>query len=313
MSICILGCGYVGLQLALEFQKKLQVYCVDINETRIQEYKNGIDNTGIVEELKAKSIFSQIVFESDINRLPTSTGIDTYIVCVPTPIDKNKKPDIKALKSATKSIKNRLKKNDLVVFESTVAPFTTEKVCIPILEESNLKCGEDFFVGYSPERLKPSLKNSVKLTDTVKLVSGNDYNSFNRTFALYNLILPHKKLFSCNIVTAETAKLLENIKRDVNIALMNQFKLICDKKGIDFDNVLKAASTKEEFNHASYSYGMVGGHCIGIDPYYMIDFYKDLNIPPEKDLIQTARDINETVPLQVADLFINILYTKKRI
>jgi len=299
-SICVVGCGYVGLQLALAFQKHIQVYCVDINEARIEAFKKGIDNTGTVAFCNAEEEFKNIKFETDIKAVPTN--IDTFIVCVPTPVDETHTPNLTATKSASSSVANVLKKGDLVVFESTVAPFTTEKICVPILEkESGLKCGDDFCVGYSPERLQPGTKGKGIL-EIVKLVSGYDKTSLERVYKLYNTILPDDMLCCCNTMAeAELSKIMENVNRDVNIALMNYFKLVCDRYGIDYENVFNAAATKFNFNQ-NVTYGMVGGHCIGVDPYYLIDFcQKDKDFYDEqKDILLTARRINEYMPYYLA-------------
>lgn len=304
--ICIVGCGYVGFQLALTFQKHLQVYCVDINEKRINDYKNGIDKTGTVEMCNAWEELKGIIFETDIKKVPST--IDTFIVCVPTPVDKNHKPDLTATKSATRSVAGVLKKGDLVVFESTVAPFTTERVCVPILKESGLEYQKDFVVGYSPERLQPGIGGKTIL-EIVKLVSGCNKETLNRVYDVYNTILPDNMLHCCNtMVEAELSKLLENINRDVNIALMNQFKLICDRYGVDFDAVIHSAETKFNYNQ-DVTYGMVGGHCIGVDPYYLIDFCqqdKDF-YDKTRDILLTARNINEYMPFNLAKKVDNAL------
>jgi UDP-N-acetyl-D-galactosamine dehydrogenase len=304
--ICIVGCGYVGFQLALTFQKHLQVYCVDINEKRINDYKNGIDKTGTVEMCNAWEELKGIIFETDIKKIPST--IDTFIVCVPTPVDKNHKPDLTATKSATRSVAGVLKKGDLVVFESTVAPFTTERVCVPILKESGLEYQKDFVVGYSPERLQPGIGGKTIL-EIVKLVSGCNKETLDRVYDVYNTILPDNMLHRCNtMVEAELSKLLENINRDVNIALMNQFKLICDRYGVDFDAVIHSAETKFNYNQ-DVTYGMVGGHCIGVDPYYLIDFCQQDEdfYDKTRDILLTARNINEYMPFNLAKKVDNAL------
>nr|DAE79803.1 MAG TPA: UDP-N-acetyl-D-mannosaminuronate dehydrogenase [Caudoviricetes sp.] len=290
-GICIVGLGYVGLQLGCEFAKYIKVYGVDIDKTKICLYKNGIDLT----ESANIDLMQDIEYHSDINEIP---DVKVYVVCVPTPIDENNKPNINALKNATISIAKKIKEGNLVVFESTVAPKTTNDICIPLLEQySNLKCDYGFFVGYSPERLQAG-KNSIKITDTTKLVAGNDFATLNMVYDLYNIILQKKQIHKCSsIEVAEMSKMLENVKRDVNIALMNQFQMICHEENIDFDDVLNAAETKFNFDSVKYKPGMVGGHCIGVDPYYLIDFVKNKNLVT---LVENARNVNENVPSYIA-------------
>ena len=293
-GICIVGLGYVGLQLACEFAKYTQVYGVDIDKKKIHSYQNGIDVTDSVDI----EFMQEIKFFDNINDV-LKTQI--YIVCVPTPITEEHNPNISVLKKATTDVAKRIKQGDLVVFESTVAPKTTKNVCIPILEHySNLICDDDFFVGYSPERLQAG-KNTTKITDTTKLVSGNNEATLNMVFDLYNIILPKSKLHRCSSMeVAEMSKIMENVKRDVNIALMNQFQMICHETNIDFDDVINAANTKFNFGTVEYQPGLVGGHCIGVDPYYIIDYRRKFcnNIPSM--LIEKARETNESVPLYLA-------------
>jgi UDP-N-acetyl-D-galactosamine dehydrogenase len=300
-GICIVGMGYVGLQLATEFAKHIyNVYGVDINEDKINKYKNGIDETETLKDDEL-SLLRQITFCTDINQVPE---VDAYIVCVPTPVDENRKPNIKGLKIATESVGRKIQKGNLIVFESTVAPKTTEEICVPILESaSGMKCNKDFYVGFSPERLAPGT-DGTKLKDLVKIISGSNDQAYEMVRDLYGIILPPKKLCDApDMNVAEMAKIMENVKRDVNIALMNEFQMICHETGIDFDEVLRCARTKWCFDSASYNAGMVGGHCIGVDPYYLIDFVAQ-NTPnlSKYSIIAETRKVNESVPVYLANI-----------
>lgn len=300
-GICIIGMGYVGLQLATEFAKHIyNVYGVDINEDKINKYKNCIDETETLNDDEL-NLLRQITFCTDITQVP---DVDVYIVCVPTPVDNDLKPNIEGLKKATESIGKKIKKGNLVVFESTVAPKTTEDVCVPILERSSgLKYNEEFFVGFSPERLAPGL-GGTKLRELVKVISGSNDQAYEMVRDLYSIILlPNQLCGASDMAVAEMAKIMENVKRDVNIALMNEFQMICHDTGIDFDEVLRCARTKWCFDSASYNAGMVGGHCIGIDPYYLIDFVKKhAPILSKHSIIAETRKINESVPVYLANI-----------
>lgn len=299
-GICIVGLGYVGMQLARNFQRSLQVYGVDTNEDRINKFRQGIDET---ESLKQgeEDLLRRMVLTTDINEVP---DVKAYIVCVPTPVNQLNKPDTRILEMATQSVGGKIRKGDLIVFESTVAPKTTENICIPILERiSGMKCDKDFYVGFSPERLQPGI-GGKRLEEIVKLVSGHTQETEDKVWDLYSVILPPNLIHRCGkLAVAETAKLMENVKRDVNIALMNQFQMICHDTGINFEDVLECARTKFNFDRAQYTAGMVGGHCIGVDPYYMIDYAENnvfsLN---GNDLIGEARKINSNIPNYLASL-----------
>lgn len=299
-KICIVGLGYVGIQLACEFVKKVPVYGYDTNKEKIQQYKNGIDNTQSIDT----TLLDDIIYINELSDIDIYNP-NVWIICVPTPIDKNKKPDITMLTKAITNVAFYLKKGDTVIIESTVAPKTTREICIPTLEKiSLLKCNEDFYVGFSPERLHPG-KNGKKLKQITKLVSGSSNIALEKVYDIYHLILPKNKLHKCSsLEVAETSKLLENIKRDVNIALLNEFQMICSDTGINFHDVLESAETKFNFNSDTYRPGMVGGHCIGVDPYYFINYENEYN----KDwygLIDSARTVNEVVPFFLANNILN--------
>ena len=299
-KVCIVGLGYVGIQLACEFIKKVPVYGYDINKEKVKQYKNGIDYTQSVDT----TLLDDIIYINELSDIEIYNP-NVWIICVPTPINENKKPNITMLTKAITNVAFYLKKDDTVIIESTVAPKTTRKICIPILEQvSLLKCDEDFYVGFSPERLQPG-KNGKKLKQITKLVSGSSNIALEKVYDIYHLILPKNKLHKCSsLEVAETSKLLENIKRDVNIALLNEFQMICSDTGINFHDVLESAETKFNFNSATYRPGMVGGHCIGVDPYYFINYENEYN----KDwygLIDSARTVNEVVPFFLANNILN--------
>ena len=299
-KICIVGLGYVGIQLACEFVKKVPVYGYDTNKEKIQQYKNGIDNTQSIDT----TLLDDIIYINELSDIEIYNP-NVWIVCVPTPINENKKPNITMLTKAITNVAFYLKKDDTVIIESTVAPKTTRKICIPILEQvSLLKCDEDFYVGFSPERLQPG-KNGKKLKQITKLVSGSSNIALEKVYDIYHLILPKNKLHKCSsLEVAETSKLLENIKRDVNIALLNEFQMICSDTGINFHDVLESAETKFNFNSATYRPGMVGGHCIGVDPYYFINYENEYN-KEWYGLIDSARTVNEVVPFFLANNILN--------
>lgn len=292
-GVCIIGVGYVGIQLSVLFsQNNIKTYGFDIDTDKINNYKNGIDIT----EYATKEQLDKINFVSEL------PNVSIYIITVPTPIHtQSKQPDLRLLREATVMVAKHIKQGDLIVYESTVAPKTTRNVCIPLLEKhSKMKFGNDFFVGFSPERLQAGKKNT-EITDNVKLVSGANEASSNMVFDLYNSVIPKNKLHRCDSMEiAEMAKLMENVKRDVNIALMNYFQMICCSSDIKFDKVLKAARTKSNFDDNRYFPGLVGGHCISVDPYYLIKFKHDEanNVPSR--FVSSARDTNESVAMFLA-------------
>lgn len=286
-KICIVGLGYVGLPLAVEFGKITEVNGYDIDEKRIGELKRGYDNTCEIPISELKR--SKTNFTADPGVISRS---DFIIAAIPTPVDDSKRPDLGMLKDATKTIGRNMSRGSIVVFESTVYPGATEEVCIPILEkESGLKCMQDFKVGYSPERINPGDKEHT-VDKIVKVVAGCDKESFDTIADVYSKIVKAGICKAKSIKVAEASKVIENVQRDINIALMNELKIIFDKMGIDMQEVLKAAKTK--WNFLDFRPGLVGGHCIGIDPYYLA--YKAEISGHHPEMILAGRRINDSMP-----------------
>ena len=285
-KLALVGLGYVGLPIALEFAGKLSVIGFDINEDRLSQMRLGIDPC---KEL-AKSAFQEkdIVFTSSLDRLKEASF---YIVAVPTPIDESNQPDLKPLLSATRSVGKVLKKGDYVVYESTVYPGCTEEECVPVLEqESGLKSGVDFKVGYSPERINPGDKVHT-LTNTKKIVSGCDAEALEVIAKVYELVVKAGVHRAPSIKVAEAGKIIENTQRDVNIALMNELSIIFSRIGINTYDVLEAAGTK--WNFLKFYPGLVGGHCIGVDPYYLVHKAHQLKYHPQ--IINAGRFVNDSM------------------
>lgn len=284
--LALIGLGYVGLPLAMEFARKLAVVGFDIDEDRLAKLRTGIDPCN---ELDAATFQGRdILFTSSLEDLRTA---DFFIVAVPTPIDRHNQPDLGPLLGATRTVGKVLKRGDYVVYESTVYPGCTEEDCIPLLEEvSGLKAGVDFKVGYSPERINPGDKEHT-LTNTTKIVSALDDESLDAIAALYSLVVPAGLHRAPSIKVAEAAKIIENTQRDVNIALMNELSIIFDRIGINTFDVLKAAGTK--WNFLPFFPGLVGGHCIGVDPYYLVHKAKELKYHPK--MINSGRFVNDSM------------------
>lgn len=285
-KLSLVGLGYVGLPIALEFAKKISVIGFDIKEDRLEKMRQGIDPCS---ELDSSAFDNtDIVFTSSIDTLREASF---HIVAVPTPIDEFNQPDLKPLLSASRTVGQALKKGDYVVYESTVYPGCTEEDCIPILEEvSGLKAGVDFKVGYSPERINPGDKNHT-LTNTMKIVSGCDAEALDTIAKVYELVIQPGVHRAPNIKVAEAAKIIENTQRDVNIALMNELSIIFSRIGINTFDVLEAAGTK--WNFLKFYPGLVGGHCIGVDPYYLVHKAKELKYHPQ--VINAGRFINDSM------------------
>ncbi|WP_320053582.1 nucleotide sugar dehydrogenase [uncultured Acetobacteroides sp.] len=285
-KLSLVGLGYVGLPIALEFAKKISVVGFDIKEDRLEKMRQGIDPCS---ELDSSAFDNtDIVFTSSIDTLREASF---HIVAVPTPIDEFNQPDLKPLLSASRTVGQALKKGDYVVYESTVYPGCTEEDCIPILEEvSGLKAGVDFKVGYSPERINPGDKNHT-LTNTTKIVSGCDSEALDTIAKVYELVIQPGVHRAPNIKVAEAAKIIENTQRDVNIALMNELSIIFSRIGINTFDVLEAAGTK--WNFLKFYPGLVGGHCIGVDPYYLVHKAKELKYHPQ--VINAGRFINDSM------------------
>ena len=288
IKIGIIGVGYVGLPLAVEFQKKYNVVCYDTNKKRIKHLNSNIDNTLEVSKntlQKTKRLF----FTNDINKLK---DVNYFIVTVPTPINKQNKPNLQMLIKASKDVGKLLKKGDIVIYESTVYPGCTEEVCVPLLEKySYLRYNVDFYCGYSPERINPGDKKH-RLPKIKKVVSGSNRLILKKIKKLYSKIISAGIHEASSIKIAEAAKVIENTQRDLNIALINELSVIFNKLKIDTNEVLKAAETK--WNFMPFKPGLVGGHCIGVDPYYLT--YKAESLGYKPKVILSGRGINESVP-----------------
>lgn len=284
--MALVGLGYVGLPIALEFAKKISVIGFDINEGRLAKMREKIDPSN---ELGAEAFAnSDIYFTSSVDELREASF---FIVAVPTPIDQFNQPDLRPLLSASRTVGMALKKGDYVVYESTVYPGCTEEDCIPILEEvSGLKVGIDFKVGYSPERINPGDKVHT-LANTVKIVSGCDAETLDTVAKVYELVVKPGVHRAPNIKVAEAGKIIENTQRDVNIALMNELSIIFSRIGINTYDVLEAAGTK--WNFLKFYPGLVGGHCIGVDPYYLVHKAKELKYHPQ--MINAGRFVNDSM------------------
>jgi UDP-N-acetyl-D-galactosamine dehydrogenase len=285
-KVAIIGLGYVGLPIALEFARKASVIGFDINEKRIGMMRNGVDPSG---ELEADTFLDRdIIFTSSLDVLREA---QFFIVAVPTPVDAHNVPDLFPVKSASETIGKVVKKGDYVVFESTVYPGCTEEDCLPIIEElSGLKVGEDFRLGYSPERINPGDKEHT-LQNVVKVVSGSDAEALEEIARVYELVVKAGVHRASSIKVAEASKIIENTQRDLNIALMNELSIIFDRMNINTYEVLEAAGTK--WNFLKFSPGLVGGHCIGVDPYYLT--YKAAELGFNSRVILSGRYINDNM------------------
>lgn len=302
LSIAIIGLGYVGLPLAVEFGKKFSVIGFDINNQRINSLNQGCDETLEISKSELKSAKS-LSFTSDKDSLAKS---NIYIVTVPTPIDKFKRPNLGPLKKASSMIGKFLSKGDLVIYESTVYPGATEEDCVPILEEtSNLEFNKDFFVGYSPERINPGDKNH-KLKDIKKVTSGSTKQAAAFVNKLYEEIITAGTYKAESIKVAEAAKVIENTQRDLNISLINELAIIFNAMDIDTESVLKAASTK--WNFLPFKPGLVGGHCIGVDPYYLTHKAQEFGYHPE--IILAGRRLNDGMSKFIVGEFVKTLAQK---
>lgn len=295
--IAVIGIGYVGLPLAVAFGEKRQVIGYDTNAARIEQLSEGQDAT---RELTENELINAkfLKFSHDENDLKKA---NIFIVTVPTPVDKENLPDLTLLKNACETIGRNLKKNDLVIFESTVYPGTTEEICVPIISStSNLKINFDFYVGFSPERINPGDK-SHRLHNVVKVVSGSSEEALNLVANLYEQIVDAGVYRAPSIMVAEAAKIIENTQRDLNIALVNELALIFNKLQIDTHEVLNAAKTK--WNFLNFSPGLVGGHCIGVDPYYLTFKAQSLGYNPE--IILAGRNLNDRMHEEVSSLIMS--------
>jgi len=301
-NLAIIGLGYVGLPLAVEFGKKYPVLGFDINKERIAELGNGYDRTLEVDEANLKSS-SNLSFSCDKADLKSC---NIFIVTVPTPVDEHKRPDLTPLVKASETVGTALKKGDIVIYESTVYPGCTEEECVPVLEKiSGLKFNEDFFCGYSPERINPGDKEHT-VTKILKVTSGSTPEIADRVDALYASIITAGTYKAASIKVAEAAKVIENSQRDINIAFVNELSLIFNKMGIDTLDVLEAAGTK--WNFLPFRPGLVGGHCIGVDPYYLTFKAESLGYHPE--VILAGRRINDNMGAYVAKEVVKLLIKK---
>jgi UDP-N-acetyl-D-glucosamine/UDP-N-acetyl-D-galactosamine dehydrogenase len=290
-KLAVIGLGYVGLPIALEFAKKISVIGFDINDSRVEMMKNGIDPSNELEKKDFEGC--DIHFTSKLEELKQA---NFFIVAVPTPVDQHNVPDLTPVKKASETIGKVLKKGDYVVFESTVYPGCTEEDCLPIIEKlSGLKNRIDFKLGYSPERINPGDKTHT-LSKVIKVVSGCDDESLKEIAKVYELVVTAGVHQASSIKVAEAAKIIENTQRDLNIALMNELSIIFDKMGINTFEVLEAAGTK--WNFLKFYPGLVGGHCIGVDPYYLT--YKSSELGFDSKVILAGRYINDGMSLYVA-------------
>ncbi len=301
--VAIIGLGYVGLPLAVEFSKKMPTTGFDLKDQRIADLQNGLDLTREVSEDELAAA-DNLQFTSSIDELKMS---NVFIVAVPTPIDANKRPDLRPLEGASRTVGQVLKPGDVVIYESTVYPGATEEVCIPILEEvSGLTFNTDFFAGYSPERINPG-DHEHRLPTIVKVTSGSTPEIADFVNDLYGTIITAGTFKASCIKVAEAAKVIENTQRDVNIALINELALIFNRLGIDTLEVLKAAGTK--WNFLPFRPGLVGGHCIGVDPYYLTHKAQEVGYHPE--MILAGRRLNDDMGRYIASEIVKLMLKKR--
>ena len=313
-KIAIIGLGYVGLPLAIEFGKKYKVLGFDINQARIEELKSGKDRTNEA-DLEGLQVAMNLAFEADEVGLTFSSNLEelksnnVYIVTVPTPIDQFKAPDLTPLLKASEMLGKILNKGDIVIYESTVYPGCTEEDCVPVLEQhSGLKFNQDFYCGYSPERINPGDKVNT-LTKIKKVTSGSTPEIAELVDQLYKSIITAGTHKAPSLKVAEASKAIENAQRDVNISFVNELALIFDRMGIDTNDVLDAAGTK--WNFLKYKPGLVGGHCIGVDPYYLAHKAESLGYYPQ--VILSGRRVNDNMGMFVANKLVKLLIAKNHV
>lgn len=313
-KIAIIGLGYVGLPLAIEFGKKYQVLGFDINQSRVQELKSGIDRTNEADIVTLKEVIQSdktnnnagIHFSCDVSELEWA---NIYIVTVPTPIDKFKAPDLTPLLKASEMVGKVLSEGDIVIYESTVYPGCTEEDCVPVLEKfSGLIFNKDFYCGYSPERINPGDKINT-LTKIKKVTSGSTPQIADLVDNLYSSIIEAGTYKAPSLKVAEASKAIENAQRDVNISFVNELALIFDRMGIDTNDVLDAAGTK--WNFLKYKPGLVGGHCIGVDPYYLAHKAESLGYHPQ--VILSGRRVNDNMGMFVANKVVKLLIARNQV
>ncbi|MBD5456687.1 MAG: nucleotide sugar dehydrogenase [Lachnospiraceae bacterium] len=297
-KLSLVGLGYVGMPIAVAFARKIKVVGFDLNEKKIELYKNGIDPTNEVGNEVIKN--TRVEFTADAAKLKEAKF---HIVAVPTPVNDDHTPDLTPVEGASRILGQNLTKGSIVVFESTVYPGVTEDICVPILEkESGLKCGVDFKIGYSPERINPGDKVH-RLETITKIVSGMDEETLDTVAKVYELVVEAGVYRADSIKVAEAAKVIENSQRDINIAFMNELSIIFNKMGIDTKSVLEAAGTK--WNFLKFQPGLVGGHCIGVDPYYLT--YKAEELGYHSQIILSGRRINDDMGKYVAESMVKNL------
>lgn len=303
MKIAVIGLGYVGLPLAAAFSEKFEVVGFDVNSARIEELKGGFDRTlELSAEQMKRAIANGMKFSLNLDDIK---ACNFFIVTVPTPIDKNKRPDLTPVIKASQSVAKVLKKGDIVVYESTVYPGVTEEICVPILELSGLKFNEDFFCGYSPERINPGDKEHT-VTKIKKITSGSTPDVAEKVDEIYRSIILAGTHKAPSIKVAEAAKVIENTQRDINIAFINELAMIFERMNIDTNAVLEAAGTK--WNFLNFRPGLVGGHCIGVDPYYLTHKAQELGFHPE--MILAGRRINDNMGKYAAGRIIKLMIKK---
>lgn len=304
-QISVIGLGYVGMPIAVAFAEKANVIGFDLNENKILQYKEGFDLTN--------EVGNEVIKHTTVNFTTDETLLKTakfHIIAVPTPVNQDKTPDLSPVEAATKLLGRNLNKGSIIVYESTVYPGVTEEVCIPILEyESGLHCGVDFKIGYSPERINPGDKLH-RLENIKKIVSGMDEESLNEIADVYSLVIKAGVHKAPCIKVAEAAKVVENSQRDINIAFMNELAMVFDKMEIDTNDVIEAMNTK--WNALGFKPGLVGGHCIGVDPYYFV--YKAENLGYHSQIIASGRKVNDGMGKFVADAVIKeLILSDKRV
>ncbi|MFV0439375.1 MAG: nucleotide sugar dehydrogenase [Desulfopila sp.] len=304
VQLCIIGLGYVGLPLAVEFAGKFTTIGFDRNAERVAELQAGHDSTLEVSQDDLAQVKGRLKYSANLEDI---TDCNVYIVAVPTPIDKAKRPDFRPLIGASRTVGSCLRPHDVVIYESTVYPGATEEVCVPILEEvSGLTFNKDFFCGYSPERINPGDKEH-RLTNIVKVTSGSTPDTAEFVDQLYRAIIDAGTFRASSMKVAEAAKVIENTQRDVNIALVNELSLIFNKLGINTIEVLRAAGTK--WNFLPFRPGLVGGHCIGVDPYYLTHKAQEVGYNPS--MILAGRRTNDNMGHHIAASVIKLLLQKK--
>lgn len=302
-KIAVVGLGYVGMPIAVAFANKIDVIGFDLNKKKIDLYKSGIDPTNEVGDAKIKA--TSVEFTADESKLKE---VKFHIVAVPTPINSDKTPDLAPVESASRLVGRNLSKGSIVVYESTVYPGVTEDICVPMLEqESGLKCGVDFKIGYSPERINPGDKVH-RLENITKIVSAMDEDSLDEIAKIYELVIEVGVHKASSIKVAEAAKVVENSQRDINIAFMNELAMVFDRMGIDTQEVIDAMNTK--WNALGFTPGLVGGHCIGVDPYYFV--YEAEKLGYHSQIILSGRKINDSMGKFIADAIIkNLILVNK--